>query len=235
MQENNNFEEENSDLEENPTHFPLENNYPIRTKFSNSQKIAAASLAVFAVLVISLWMIQLKNSISQPLAYKSQEEAGVSTGNSTSEEANLMNKDTDKDGLSDWDELYVYNTSPYLEDSDSDGFSDKNEIDSENDPNCPTGRDCFSSPLTSGEAEAGSPDYADDLNSLLNQTGTALTPNENPAIGEEQALTDIISGQSDAATLRQMLFEAGMDQEILDKISDEVLMETYAEVLGGGE
>lgn len=235
MQENNNFEEENSDLEENPTHFPLENNYPTRTKFSNSQKIAAASLAVFAVLVIGLWMVQLKNSITQPLAYKSQEETGISTGNSTSEGVDLKNKDTDKDGLSDWDELYVYNTSPYLEDSDSDGFSDKNEIDSENDPNCPTGRDCFSSPLTSGEAEAGSLDYADDINSLLNQGGTVLTPNENPAIGEEQALTDIISGQSDVATLRQMLLQAGMDQEILDKISDEVLMETYAEVLGGGE
>ncbi len=37
-------------------------------------------------------------------------------------------KDTDGDGLSDYDELYTYGTSPYLVDSDSDGVSDYDEI-----------------------------------------------------------------------------------------------------------
>ncbi len=51
-------------------------------------------------------------------------------------------KDTDGDGLSNWDELNVYHTSPYLSDSDSDGIPDSVEIAQGTDPNCPKNRDC---------------------------------------------------------------------------------------------
>ena len=40
----------------------------------------------------------------------------------------LKNIDTDNDGLSDYDELYVYNTDPYNPDTDGDGLSDYEEI-----------------------------------------------------------------------------------------------------------
>jgi hypothetical protein len=43
-----------------------------------------------------------------------------STGFNADDEA-LKTKDTDGDGLSDWDEIHVYKTSPYLEDTDGDG------------------------------------------------------------------------------------------------------------------
>src|SRR3989344_2262751 len=46
----------------------------------------------------------------------------------------LSKKDSDQDGLSDYDELYLYGTSPYLPDSDSDGVSDKREIATGADP-----------------------------------------------------------------------------------------------------
>lgn len=42
-------------------------------------------------------------------------------------EALNRTKDTDEDGLSDYDELNMYNTSPYLEDTDLDGVSDYDE------------------------------------------------------------------------------------------------------------
>ena len=54
----------------------------------------------------------------------------------------LKSSDTDGDGLWDYDELYQYNTSPYLADSDSDGYNDKEEIESGNDPNCLAGQIC---------------------------------------------------------------------------------------------
>lgn len=57
-------------------------------------------------------------------------------------EAELKTKDTDGDGVSDWDELNVYRTSPYLIDSDSDGISDSAEISDGTDPNCPKDREC---------------------------------------------------------------------------------------------
>ncbi len=39
-----------------------------------------------------------------------------------------LSKDTDLDRLSDWEELYVYGTSPYIADTDGDGISDWEEI-----------------------------------------------------------------------------------------------------------
>src|SRR5258708_2817826 len=54
----------------------------------------------------------------------------------------MKSKDTDGDGLSDYDEVYVYHTSPYLKDSDSDGIDDKTELKRGTDPNCPEGKQC---------------------------------------------------------------------------------------------
>ena len=50
---------------------------------------------------------------------------------------NQQNSDTDQDGLSDYDEINIYNTSPYLEDTDSDGYSDAQEINDKENPLCP--------------------------------------------------------------------------------------------------
>jgi hypothetical protein len=54
----------------------------------------------------------------------------------------LQNKDTDGDGISDYDELYISKTSPYLKDSDGDGIPDGTEAQSGTDPNCPEGKIC---------------------------------------------------------------------------------------------
>ncbi len=43
-------------------------------------------------------------------------------------------KDTDRDGLSDYDERYIYGTSPYDQDSDNDGYSDYDEVKAGTDP-----------------------------------------------------------------------------------------------------
>lgn len=57
--------------------------------------------------------------------------------------AELKTTDSDSDGLNDFDELYQYNTSPYIADSDSDGISDSDEIKKGSDPNCAEGRECL--------------------------------------------------------------------------------------------
>ena len=54
----------------------------------------------------------------------------------------MKTKDTDHDGISDYDELYVQQTSPYLADTDSDGLSDAVEVTQGTDPNCPQGKVC---------------------------------------------------------------------------------------------
>lgn len=49
-----------------------------------------------------------------------------------------INKDSDNDGITDYDELKIYNTNPYLADSDNDGFIDSVEILGGFDPNDPS-------------------------------------------------------------------------------------------------
>lgn len=210
-------------IEENDLNRSENENQPIGHKQSlgTGQKIAVFSLAVFAILVIGMWMVQFKKSISGPFDYSANTNNSnlneqVAPEEEDSEES-LRNKDTDGDGLSDWDELYLYKTSPYLEDSDSDGFSDKEEIDSENDPSCPIGRDCYGPEIIEDSDDLN----ADDINNLV-------LP-EQPDIPTD--IQDI--GQLDAATIRQMLLEAGMDANMLNQFSDEELIEEWGKSIGG--
>lgn len=188
-------------------------------KLSKSQKIAAAVLVVFAFFVISLWFIQFKKSITSPLTYQGESQISSVEQEQANYEAQLKGKDSDKDGLSDWDELNLYKTSPYLEDSDSDGFSDKEEVINNKDPNCPAGRTCQEVKTESS------------ANPNLEPIQPVLGNNENNL--SEQSAKEILEGQTDVGALRQMLLQAGMDKNILDKISDEDLMKSYKEILKG--
>jgi hypothetical protein len=49
--------------------------------------------------------------------------------------AKLKTMDSDGDGLSDYDELYVYHTDPHNPDTDGDGYSDGHEVANSYDPN----------------------------------------------------------------------------------------------------
>src|SRR5512135_986812 len=62
----------------------------------------------------------------------------------------MKTKDTDGDGLTDYDETYVYKTSPYLKDSDSDGTDDKTEVEQGTDPNCPKDKACGTGGIAPG-------------------------------------------------------------------------------------
>lgn len=202
------------------------------SQLNKGQKIGASVLAVFAILLIFLWSAQLKKSISGPLDRNNSgsSEVAVEENNEDSEES-LRGKDTDGDGLSDWDELYFYKTSPYLEDSDSDGFTDKQEIDSSKDPNCPAGRDCYSDGIVEGDegvvnAEENKNDSSS-LDNLLDQFGAE----DNFSSIDNSQINSILPPVVPADDLREMLIEYGMDKAMLDQFSDEQLLESYKEVL----
>ena len=136
-------------------------------------------------------------------------------------------------------ELNIYNTSPYLEDTDSDGFKDGEEIKNNADPNCPAGRDCAGGLLdnsAAGQATSTSGASNDTLNSLLNQFGVSQ-PETQPASGANSLSLDQLDALKniDAASLRQLLLKAGMPKEALDKISDTDLMKSYGEVFNAGQ
>jgi hypothetical protein len=197
---------------------------------SKNQKWAISGLTVFAILIVILWFAQLKNSIYAPLNSGTVQMAESDQLDSqTARDLALKNKDTDADGLSDYDELNIHKTSPYLEDSDSDGIKDGEEIKKNTDPNCPQGRTC-SSGSPAPAALPGAAASGQTLDNLLNQSNAANSAPKAGAVDlnaeQKQILKNI-----DAATLRQMLLEAGMDKATLDQISDTELMQSYNETL----
>jgi len=122
----------------------------------------------------------------------------------------MKSKDTDGDGLNDYEESYVYQTSPYLADSDSDGTDDKTELAAGEDPNCPKGKECgaFAGGLE-GSASA-----------------TASTGLEQQ---EQQIFEQLMNPTPDQ--IRQMLLQSGVDPREIEGIDDATLLELYYQSL----
>jgi len=191
--------------------FILENSAPARSK---KEKALIGAVILVAIITIFVGYNQVFGMMSRPFTewfLPKNDQQGVSgdtcpsgnCGNTPlAELALLKNKDTDQDGLSDYDELYQYKTSPYLEDSDSDGITDKAEITASTDPNCPTGQNCGTANFSGVYSQAS---------------------------GEADALTQVTANnQFDLIkTIRQSLLDQGVAQEQVDAITDEELLALY--------
>lgn len=239
LQDNNQEEEQNN----------IEDNESVRAHYSGlpkSQKIAVAVLAFFAVFVVIIWSMQIRDNIFSPFDrdknISNQPSSSVCTGSeclpdmrgqagvsNQNTDSDLMNQDTDNDGLSDWEELTIYKTSPYLEDSDSDGVNDKAEIDAGENPLCKKGDICDVGAKASQDDISEEPDNAPSA-PVVPGPGASEVPLN--ASEEEALLMEILQGQGDAATLRNLLIQAGMDERLLNQLSDEDLLKSYQEVLG---
>lgn len=184
-------------------------------RFSGEQKIGVGMLLVFAVICISLGMLQIRNRLYAPFALNNS-VPGTLKNEINSPEA-LRYRDTDNDGLNDFDELYQHQTSPYLADSDSDGLSDKQEIQEGSNPLCAKGKNC------SGPIESG-----DDI--ALEQSVTA-TLGAAPALdlAEETALKEDVL--SDPVQLRKLMIGAGMKADLANKMTDQQIMALVAQTL----
>jgi hypothetical protein len=201
---------------------------------SRGQKLAVIVLAFFAILTMGFWSFQFKKSLiisAQPGSGQEADFAGSSdSGIDEQSEEDLRVKDTDGDGLNDWDELNTYKTSPYLEDSDSDSFSDKTELDSDNDPNCPIGRNCFSATVQAPD-EAGT-NLTEDPKTT-EQESVPLPVKEGEKTAEIKKLEQTLYTDGNVAELRAMLIEKGMDKAMLDQVSDTELLELFRETVSG--
>jgi len=197
---------------------PLEQEKPEgRPENARRLFIVISILACFGLLG-GVWSI--KTSIEQPLAFTNNPVIINQLHTQTNDTANdalqliaLKTQDTDQDGLTDYDELYQYGSSPYIQDSDSDGISDKDEIDNGTDPNCPEGTEC--TPIAVFTPTG--------TNTSTTTTNSSTSTNTNPNV----ANLDVIQ-------LRTTLRNAGAPQAELDVLSDEELVALYAETLGSG-
>ncbi len=132
-------------------------------------------------------------------------------------------RDTDEDGLSDYDELTIYLTSPYIADTDSDGVADGTEVAAGGDPNCPQGQQC--GPGASAVGPRGS--QPADLLATPGSQPTALTLPGSDFVG----LTPDLIENMEPEQLRVLLRGAGVGDDILSNFTDEQLMQLFRQTL----
>ena len=193
-------------------------------ELDKSRKIAVIFLAFFSVFLFFAWGITTKNRIDNPLKPKIDESVAQKQ---IDESSDTSNKDSDGDGLTDWEEENMYNTSPYLEDTDGDGILDSKEVNDGTDPNCVEGNDCSSVDVLQEQVKKQA-----EMDSFIDKNINLeiSTTSGNGTISED-SMTKALQGESDVTTLRKMLIDAGMDEKILKAISDEDLLNSYKEIL----
>ncbi len=185
--------------------------FPVRAGLSSERKWGFVLLLIFGILSVGLGMLQIRNSLYGPLALNNKVSPELKNEINSIDALRL--RDTDHDGLTDFDELYVYTTSPYLYDTFSYGISDK-EVITKGLPLCPKGQDC-STPIASGGA--------------VPSVGSSTVPVALPNPGAPPL--DILKTLTDPAQIRQMLISSGTDPKLLTKISDAELMVIVKDVL----
>lgn len=138
----------------------------------------------------------------------------------------MLTKDTDRDGLSDYAEQYVYRTSAYIPDTDSDGMPDPVEIALGTDPNCPQGKICheiLSEAAPSSTRQSASPTSS--IGAILGHgSSTAAQVNMQAAISQQPPNPQTAS----ASEVRKYLVSVGLvTQEKMDTLSDDLVMQMY--------
>jgi hypothetical protein len=189
------------------------------TKLSREQKAGFIFVIVCGMFALILGGQYLWTHMAAPFAI-TYTGPKFSTGSEqdAAKIAEQRQADTDFDTVNDYDELYIYKTSPYLEDSDSDGLTDGAEISSGQDPNCATGSACAS--VGNEDVIVSSDDPALDAQSAALATRQAEL---------NQALTDLYT--LPVSEIRSMLIESGADQAQVEAMTDEEVSAMYQAIL----
>jgi lipoprotein-anchoring transpeptidase ErfK/SrfK len=87
---------------------------------------------IFAVFLV----IHPGKILAQTMAQSSEQASSSPAGlNMPADDSKLKSTDSDGDGLSDYDETYIYHTDPSNPDTDGDGYNDGHEVEHGYDPN----------------------------------------------------------------------------------------------------
>lgn len=185
-----------------------------------------------AALVLSVWYIGA--SISSPFRVSTASlvatRANFQSTSETREAEAQKQRDTDRDGLSDYAELNIYHTSPYLADTDSDGIPDAIEIAQGSDPNCPKGQTCGG--IANADLQpnlTSSSSYQNLLDST--QVQRAVEPGQAataPTLAQNFILNAPDPSTINAAQARTLLAGSGLaEADQLSNLTDADIMRVY--------
>ena len=209
------------------------------------RKLILLMLGVLSVGVFVLGYLQIKVRLESPfLADKLIEDKAkirgpreffdyfVSEQKNQSEITKLQQRDSDQDTLTDYQELYIYKTNAYNNDSDGDGVSDDAEINAGQDPACPSGQNCDSdgfvinNPVTATGTNLAT---FDPTNALLNTQGGLEQLKLLP--GEERDSLKIYFAELEPSQIRELLKAQGAPADQVDSISDADLQSSISQIL----
>ncbi|MEA3249027.1 MAG: hypothetical protein U9Q03_01570 [Patescibacteria group bacterium] len=203
-----------------------------KEQFNPHHKLGLGVLVIIGITTFVFGIFQINRSIVEPMARKGDFKFKTSAEVEREKEERLKQIDTDGDGLNDYDELYIFRTSPFLEDTDSDGAPDGLEVADSTDPNCPAGRSCrqvrSSEPgTTSGGAGAEPSDLAPDEQDVLDAMELAF--GDLDEITPETMRTRL--AEMSAEELREFLSKIGVPDEMLQQADDEMMRSLLLETL----
>jgi hypothetical protein len=206
---------------------------PRRDPLKTHQKLSLGVVAVIGITTLVFGFFQLQRTIFEPLEIRGDVKFKTSEELEEERLAQLKEQDTDADGLNDYDELYLFRTSPFLADSDSDGLNDGIEVAQSSDPNCPSGKSC----RMAGSEPTGTADVVGQP-----QTPPNLAPDEQTML---LAMEKVFGGMNEMTPetmnqrlqelsteeLRQFMRDIGVPEEMLEKTDDATLRQILAETL----
>lgn len=206
-------------------------------RLTGHQKLGFSVFVVIGLATLVLASMQIRNLVAKPFVFSTDISFRSATEIEQENERTLRAQDTDLDGLNDYDELNVFRTSPFLEDSDSDGVNDGTEVATNNDPNCPKGKECRAAKISGGNATPNGTASA----SATTNTGAGQDPSGAyeaivETFGNSATLTkEQITAKLDVMTsteLRTFLVKMGIPPAALQKADDATLKQLLRETLG---
>lgn len=202
--------------EENGARLLLERS---KKQLTHEERVAFRFLAACGVGAVIFGALSFVSDIKKPFLVSYTGPRYVSSAEKESEQAALQRiSDTDSDGISDYDELKIFGTSPYITDSDSDGRPDGTEIFEGGDPNCALGKVCASSELLQGGATT----------SFLEAQAPTAPNAEIPTLSDTVGALQNLSVEE----VRQFLADSGVDTAAIAGLTDEQVMTLYQDALG---
>lgn len=225
-----------------------------RTSENSREKLLAAVFLLLGITTFVFGYFSISKAITSP--FSGERDFHVKTAEEQEQErvAGLKETDTDKDSVNDYDELYVFRTSPFLADSDSDGLADGDEIASGSDPNCPKGKTCRSATVSSdvpAQSAFVSGEFDERAAAAAAATGQAsgVSPDASVPAGDEidvnQVITDTFGDVSELSAdefkakveamsipdVRAFMMKLGVSSETLQKTDDATLRQVVGEAL----
>ncbi|MFA6522385.1 MAG: hypothetical protein WCT24_02225 [Patescibacteria group bacterium] len=194
-----------------------------RPTYSKEHKVGFIFISCFGGLAFILGAFYLIDHLGSPfdIAYIGPEFKTTSQ-KQAEEIAEQKTLDTDGDGLTDFNELYVHKTSPYLRDTDGDGYTDDTELKIGTDPNC-KGTECMNADTVdpSGTIDLGLTETADSSALITATTTSTMTEAESLEALKNLSVEDV----------RDLLVTAGIDEQSVEALTDDEVMALYASVL----